>query len=206
MAADDPLTARLLAAAAPPGVSAEEMERVVRAAASPGTGAALTVVAAGLHERRVVRIAYRTAGADSETERSIEPLALIAERGVWYAEAFCRRAGALRTFRIDRMRSAELTDEVFVPRELAPSGIAFKVEDLPLARLHFAAGEEFSKRDWPGAQIIARHDDGSFDIEVPFAGTSWIARQVVSRLGGIDALAPVEVRAAVEDLARTDCS
>jgi hypothetical protein len=39
---------------------------------------------------------------------------------------------------------------------------------------------------------------------VPFAGTDWIARRVVARLGNVEALEPAEVRSAVGVLARTE--
>lgn len=199
--ASDPLAARLLAAAAPAGVDPAQLERVVRAAAAPGSGAALAAVAAGLHERRAVAIAYRAAGSEEETARVIEPLSLVSERGAWYVEAFCRRAGALRTFRLDRIRQADLLDERFSPRELTVSGVAFAPDELPVARVRFDAGEDFSARDWPGARIVETHDDGSFDVDVPFAGTAWLARRIAARMGAARVLTPPEMRQAVAALA-----
>ena len=46
--------------------------------------------------------------------------------------------------------------------------------------------------------------DGSLLVDVPFAGTDWIARRVVARLGAVEALAPEVVRAAVLTLAREE--
>jgi len=201
--ADDPLAARLLAAAAPESVDVADLERVVRAAAAPGGGAALAALAAGLHERRAVAIAYQPAGSDEAAARVVEPLALVSERGAWYAEAFCRTAGALRTFRVDRVREARLLDEHFAPRDITASGVSFSPDDLPLARVAFSAGEDFSERDWPGARAGATHEDGSFEVDVPYSGLAWIARQVVARLGSARVVSPPEVREAVALQART---
>lgn len=48
---------------------------------------------------------------DERKERLISPLGLIAKRGVWYAAA--QSGGELRTFRVSRIISAELTDDAF---------------------------------------------------------------------------------------------
>lgn len=196
----DALMSRLLDAAANSDLSVEALERVVRAATSP-TGDALKVLALALEQRRPVRIGYRAAGREDENEREIEPLGLVNERGAWYLEAFCRTAGALRTFRVDRVSHAEVLQGTCQEREVTPSGTAFVATGLPLARVRLLPGETASEREWPGMRVVGRAEDGSTVVEVPYAGTAWIARQVAARLGGAEALGPAEVRAAVRALA-----
>ncbi len=59
-------------------------------------------------EGRVVRLGY--AGRDREpSERLVHPLGLVAKGAVWYLAG--DTADGLRTFRVDRVRSVELTDE-----------------------------------------------------------------------------------------------
>ena len=205
LSAADPLTAKLITASAT-DVDASDIERVVRAAAPGGkaTGSVLKTLSLALAESREVRIVYRSAGAERETERVIEPLGLVQERGAWYVEAFCRKAGSLRTFRVDRIRMATAGDKLSSPRRLSPSGAAFEAAGLPLARLRFAAGEPFSDREWPGSRVVQAEADGSTTVDVPYAGTGWIARHVVARLGGVEALEPAEVRSAVVELARSE--
>jgi predicted DNA-binding transcriptional regulator YafY len=203
--AGDPLTEKVLAAAGT-DVDAADIERVVRAAApgGPATGSALKTLSLALSEGRAVRIVYRRAGAAEETERTIEPLGLIQERGAWYVEAFCRRAGALRTFRVDRIREAVLAERLGSPRRFSPSGAAFDAAGLPLARLQFAADEVFSEREWPGARVVDIAIDGSTRVDVPYGGTAWLARHVAARLGAVEVLEPVEMRAAVKELALSE--
>ncbi len=205
LTAQDPLTTKVLVAAGG-DVDAEDIERVIRASAAggPATGTALKTLSRALSERRAVRIAYRSTGAEQDTDRVIEPLGLVQERGAWYVEAFCRRAGALRTFRVDRIREATLAEQLEQPRRVSPTGAAFDTAGLPLAVLRFAAGEPFVEREWPGASVVDVAEDGSTLVEVPYAGTAWLARHVIARLGRVEVDEPAELRAAVTDLARQE--
>jgi predicted DNA-binding transcriptional regulator YafY len=103
------------------------------------------------------------------------------------------------------VRRAEPTGERFenvVAPASAVAPTAFAPEGLPVATLRFAAGEPFIAREWPGGRIVSADEaDGSTLAEVPFAGTGWIARRVVARLGKVEVLAPKEVRDAVATLA-----
>lgn len=203
LSADDALTAKVLAAATI-DVDLAEIERIVRAA-GPGTGAggdALKTLSLSLSQGNAVRITYVSAGSDEVTDRVIEPLGLVHERGAWYVEAFCQKAGALRTFRVDRIRSAALAEKIEAPRRFSPTGAAFDAKGLPLARLRFAAEEPFSEREWPGSVVVETASDGSTLVDVPYGGTGWIARHVMARLGGVEVLEPAEVRDAVADVAR----
>ncbi len=198
------LIAKLLAATAARDVSAEQISHIVRASVGPETGTTLGVLALALEQHRVVALSYQSSGTSDVTARDCEPMELVNDKGVWYLEAFCRRAGALRTFRVDRIREARIEDEVFAPRALDLTGAAIVTDGLPVATVRLAPGEEFSARDWPGAHMTAVDDDGSVVVAVPYAGTGWIARQVLARLGGAQVLEPAEVRNAVADLARCE--
>jgi proteasome accessory factor C len=206
--ADDPLSAKLLAASSA-AFDAEELGRTLRTSGATHESTTFEALAAGIATREVLAIAYQREGADSPTLRRVEPLQLFADRGVWYLSAWCRKAGAYRTFRIDRVRAVEPTGESFDP-DARPDGYepaAFTTAGLPVARLRFAPGESFSERDWPGGSVAETLADGGLVVEVPFAGTDWIARRVVARLGAVEVLAPANVRQAVgvlalEELAR----
>lgn len=202
MSAEDPLHAKLLGSAAWADADVDELERLVRAAntASPGADA-LKTLSLALEEHALVRLMYHGVGRDKATERTVEPMGLVNERGTWYLEAFCRRAGALRVFRIDRIREVTALPERFEPRRLSPAGTAFMSSGLPVARIKLACGEQVSDREWPGMRLAEEHADGSVVVEVPYAGTGWIARQVVARLGAAEVLEPAEVREAAGMLA-----
>jgi len=203
-AADDPLPAKLLAAASA-DCKPEDLARTLRTRAQHHDSAVFEALAAGVANREILAIAYQREGAAEPTVRRVEPLQLFADRGMWYLAAWCHKAGAYRTFRVDRMRAVEPTGEAFDPAARGSEALtptAFSAEGLPSARLLFSAGEEFSEREWPGAHVAEERTDGSVVAEVPFAGSDWIARRVVARLGRVEVLAPAAVREAVAKLAR----
>jgi len=189
----DPLVRRLLDAAS--HADPREIERVIRTTVATDTGCHATLAMA-LERHEAVRIRYQTAGAEAVSERVIEPLALLNERGVWYVEAHCQLAGAMRTFRVDRVQSAELTGQTFERRSLTPAGSAVPAGRLPLARVRFDPGVELPEREWPGLRVVSEGPAG-IEVEVPYAGTDWIARQVASFLGRAEVPEPAEVREAV---------
>jgi proteasome accessory factor C len=55
---------------------------------------------------RQVEIDYYAYGRDETTTRLIEPAAVFASGGAWYVAAYCHRAGAERSFRLDRVLAA----------------------------------------------------------------------------------------------------
>jgi predicted DNA-binding transcriptional regulator YafY len=62
--------------------------------------------------RRLLVVVLRYAAADgTETERSVEPVALAATGGHWYLLAWCRLRQGPRWFRTDRIMTAHLTGE-----------------------------------------------------------------------------------------------
>jgi len=203
IAADAPLVTRLMAAAASDEVTAEELARLVSSQVAGG-GTVLEALALALETQCAIEIVYQSAGAEATTQRTVEPVGLVNERGAWYLEAYCRTAGALRTFRADRIRHVTILGERCPERGLSPAGRAFAAEGLPVARIRLDPEEEFTAREWPGARMTEQSPDGTTIVEVPFAGTEWIARQVLARLGRAEVLEPAEVRDAVARMARAE--
>jgi len=70
-----------------------------------------------IRQSRVVQMAY-TSASGSATERILEPLNLLWEKGVWYLEAYCRWRGARRYFRLSRIDRLQVSEETFAPRPI----------------------------------------------------------------------------------------
>ena len=200
--ADDPLVSRLLRAAS--DADPHDIERVIRTAVATDPGRHATLAVA-VDRCEAVRINYQTGGAEEVTERIIEPLALLNERGTWYVEAYCRLAGAVRTFRADRIQAADLTGESFERRPVTPPGTALPTDTLPHAVVRFDAGVDLPEREWPGLRVIST-DAGGTLVEVPYAGTAWISRQVASFLGAAEVIEPPEVRETVARFAASEAA
>lgn len=202
--ADHDLTSRLLDASASTVFDPDALAHTIRTLDAGHSAAVYQTLAKALAEHGVLRIEYVRAGSEETTLRDVEPTALFAERGAWYLNAWCRSAGDWRVFRIDRVRSAQTTGEVFNPEAReggAGTTQAFPAEGMPTATLKFAPGEAFEEREWPGARVVSTEPDGSTTAEVPYGGSAWIARHVVARLGRVEVLQPAEIRSAVARVA-----
>jgi predicted DNA-binding transcriptional regulator YafY len=90
--------------------------RVVQAPGSPAESAS-AIVQQALLASVAVELTYRDA-KDRETRRVVEPVGLVGARNGWHLAAWCRLRQAPRTFRLDRIVQAALTDETVAPRSL----------------------------------------------------------------------------------------
>ena len=70
-----------------------------------------------IEERRVVAIEYLKEGEEMPSERLVEPYTFERVLPHWLIHTWDRTAAGERSFRLDRMRSARLTEETFEPRE-----------------------------------------------------------------------------------------
>ncbi|MEO3753690.1 WYL domain-containing protein [Streptomyces sp. B6B3] len=84
-------------------------------AARPDPATTSTLVAAVAARRRVV-VAYRgESGAEWEAE--VDPWAVVVRHARWYLLCHSHRADAIRTYRVDRIRSVQQTPHGFQPPE-----------------------------------------------------------------------------------------
>lgn len=200
---DDPLVTKLLGAASAT-MDVDELRNVLSATVGSHEISVYETIARGISAGRVVALKHTHDGADA-VSRDIEPHRLFVERGNWYVTAWCRLADDWRTFRLDRISEPRLTDESFAVRAASeiPAATALPGSDLPKARLRFASADAFVDREWPGAVLVEQDALGGAIVEIPYAGTEWVARHVVARLGDVSVIAPDEVREAVVEIARS---
>lgn len=91
------------------------------------------VIETAIVESRVLAIDYQDNSGRS-THRDVEPVVLLGIEPDWYLVAWCRLRQDVRTFHLNRLTGATLTDEVAPPRDL----------DAALARISdFAVGDIF---------------------------------------------------------------
>lgn len=82
-------------------------------AARTDPSTASTLVAAVAERRRVILGYRRESGGEFEAE--VDPWAVVVRYGRWYLLCHSHRAGAIRTYRIDRIRTVRQTPHPFTP-------------------------------------------------------------------------------------------
>jgi predicted DNA-binding transcriptional regulator YafY len=68
--------------------------------------------------KRKVAISYMAAGADSPSDRTVDPIGLVDNSGRWYLVA--DRDGELRTYRVSRISKVTVLDETASPADTRP--------------------------------------------------------------------------------------
>lgn len=171
------------------------------------TGVAAAVSHA-IREDRLLEIEYWTESRGAITKRTIEPHLLVNAQDAWYVVAYCRRAEAQRTFRLDRIRSALLLEERFPRRpEIAMAG-----PYLPWGA-HPRPGETVAQSAsvWCAPSLARwmlekhrsreRFSDGSVLVEIPYASEEWLVKELLKYQGDAVLFEPVALRRTVAELA-----
>ncbi len=94
-----------------PGIASAEAETALARPVNPGFEQIFKTLREGVERRIAIRCRYYAIGKNEERNRVIEPYGLMLSWGYWYCIARARDRGAMRVFRLDRMRTAELLDD-----------------------------------------------------------------------------------------------
>ncbi|HEU4975806.1 MAG TPA: WYL domain-containing protein [Baekduia sp.] len=184
-------------------LGADPMEQGLQVASGTGDDSKIArVVSRAIAASRLLRLEYYKANEDEFSERLVEPYALINGREGWYVASFDPEKQDVRHFRLDRVKTAEVTDQAFTPRpEVDPASDVEgwprtgEVEASRIARVWISPGRaRWSREQRRVAQELA---DGSVIVELPYKGTDWLVREVLAEAGDAAVLSPPEVRDAV---------
>jgi proteasome accessory factor C len=151
---------------------------------------------------KLVELEYYKVNEDELTLRRVEPYALTNGREGWYLAAFDPAKEAIRHFRLDRVKRAEVCSESFKarPDAEAAAGAAEwlrtgQVQASRTARVWISRERaRWARERW---QVVDEWGDGSLVVEVSFAGTEWLVREVLKEAGDAAVLEPEDAREAV---------
>lgn len=144
-----------------------------------------------------MRIRYRSPSRDEATERLIVPRQVFTDRGQWYVSADDDRTGEVRTFRIDRIESVELTGEAVLPGQdpLPTPGSWFADGSVPRATIRLAPAARWVIERYPVDSVGDPDPDGWVTVQLPVASEHWL-RTTMVRLGtDAEVIEPVQWRA-----------
>ncbi len=189
-------------------LGADPLEQGLQVAdAGADDSAVARVVSKAIAGRKLLKLDYYKANEDEFSERIVEPYALVNGREGWYVATFDPEKDDVRHFRLDRVRHAEVQRKGFTPRpEVNPAADVEgwpKTGEVPASRTArvWISPERarWAREDRPVAQEFA---DGSLIVELSFAGTDWLVREVLKEAGDAAVLEPEDAREAVLAAAR----
>jgi len=181
--------------------------RILRMAARPA-GEYFQIVTDALAQRRQLSIEYYGRANNRVTQRKISPQRLINYRDNWYLDAWCHLRGALRSFALDAIQSAQLIathakeisdtqlDEYYTTAYGIFSGEADKQ-----AVLHFTSecARWVSNEQWHPNQQSRYLEDGSYELCIPYCNARELVMDILKYGADIKVIAPSELRQQIAD-------
>jgi predicted DNA-binding transcriptional regulator YafY len=173
-------------------------------------------VAAAAAERRRLVFDYR-AGRGGAVPREVDPLGLVLKGGVWYLVG--RSGSEIRVYRVSRIAAVEETGATFVP----PQGFDLATfwararEEFELTRPRVEVTVRLDRSELPGLRRAVDWtvrpavgdseaidgDDARVEITLPFERLDFAYADLVKLAGGVEVVAPAELRERLADAGRS---
>jgi predicted DNA-binding transcriptional regulator YafY len=155
----------------------------------------IAVLSQGIKQRRLVAIEYVKVGEETAVTHEVEPYWLERQLPHWYVHTWDRTRDGVRSFRIDRMHTAELLAERFEPREgFEPD----RLRHARVTRIHY--GKPVARWEVErGAQPLR---DGSAVADQKVGGLDWLVGEILRFRGEAVVLEPADLRQSVAERAR----
>jgi proteasome accessory factor C len=164
------------------------------------------VVQGALTAGRALKMTYYTASKDQITERTVDPMRMLIVEGRGYLEAWCRRAEAVRLFRLDRIDEVMQLDEPTAPPPFAEqtdtaAGLFRERPDHEVAQLVLAPDARWVSEYYP-VEKVTELDGGRLRIRMRYADHSWMVRLLLGLGGDVVVEEPSELASGLRERAR----
>ena len=144
----------------------------------------------GIAERRVVAIEYLKEGEETPNERLVEPYTFERVLPNWIIHTWDRSSDGERSFRLDRMRSARVTDDRFEPRDGFDPHF---LEDALQVRVRYAKPVARYRVERGATRLT----DGSALATLRVGSRDWLISEILADRGEAVVLEPADVRPAI---------
>jgi proteasome accessory factor BC len=165
------------------------------------------VVSGAIASRRMLTFEYYKENEDEFTTRRVEPYALINGREGWYLASFDPARDNVRHFRLDRIKSAAVTDQSFEARpDVDPAADVDgwpRTGEVPASsRARVWISPERARWAREERHVVSDLRDGALIVELGFAGVEWLVRETLKEAGDAVILGPADAREAVRHAAQ----
>jgi proteasome accessory factor C len=151
---------------------------------------------------KVLELQYYKENEDQFTKRAVEPYRLENGKEGWYVECYDLTKEGVRHFKLDRIKEATFSGEVFEPRPEVErlAGVEGWMTHGEVPTAHVArvwVSPERARWLREERTVVEELADGAVVIELPYAGTSWLVREILRGAGDLVVLEPEDARAAI---------
>ncbi|HET8638950.1 MAG TPA: WYL domain-containing protein [Solirubrobacterales bacterium] len=153
-------------------------------------------------ERRVLELHYYKENEDQFTKRRVEAYRLENGKEGWYVECYDLTKEGVRHFKLDRIKEATLCDEAYEPRTEVEefAGVEGWMTHGEVPTAHVArVWVSPDRARWLREErtVVEELADGSVVVELPYAGASWLVREILRGAGDLVVLEPEDARQAI---------
>jgi proteasome accessory factor C len=164
------------------------------------------IVREAIASQRLLSFEYYKANEDEFSTRVVEPYQLANGLEGWYVATYDPEREAIRHFRLDRIKSAHVTDASFEPRPDLDfsAGVDgwLRTGEVPASsRAKVWISAERARWVREERTVISEGPDGSVVVDFGYAGLDWLVRNVLKEAGDAVVLEPSEAREAVHEAA-----
>lgn len=152
--------------------------------------------------RRVLKFDYYGQFGEM-TSREVEPVQLLFKEYTWYLRAFCRTRGAMRLFKVLRMKRLKVLEETFVPDRSLPGEPEVdklcekSCQELPEIVLWIDRKEAYRVYDRFEEEEITVLPEGDFLVRINMFPDDWVYGLILSFGPMAKVLAPADVKAEI---------
>jgi len=174
--------------------------------AARSSGEWFAVLASATLQRRRLHLVYHGRERDRATERIVSPQRLVHYRDNWYLDGFCHLRKALRTFALDRVRTARELEaaadniaETDLDQHLASSYGIFSGKANKTAVLRFSRERARWVADerWHPEQAGQYLTDGRYELRIPYRDERELVMDILRHGAEVEVVAPAALRDAV---------
>ena len=140
------------------------------------------MVTSAITDNRRVHLTYVSA-SDVRSDRDVDPMRLLTIDGHSYLEGWCLTAGAVRTFRLDRIEDIRILDEpTQIPQDIEGVDLSTGLRpDGPTVTLACAPEAAWIADEYPH-DSVEETQDGRLLVTLPVADDRWLERLLL-RMG-----------------------
>ncbi len=161
------------------------------------------MVAGAVLERRQLRFRYHARTTDSDSQRQVSPQRLTHYRDDWYLDASDHGRDALRSFAVDRVRDAHVSDAPArdIPREELDAALSSSYgifagppKDWATVRFSAHAARWVADEHWHSEQRGTWLSDGRYELKLPYSSSRELLRDVLKYGADAEVVAPTALR------------
>lgn len=165
-------------------------------------------IGAALLKRNRLDVEYYSRATDELTRREISPQRLIYYRENWYLDAYCHLRNALRSFAVDGIRNAVLTNikadeipEKNLQAHFAESYGIFSGKATQRAKLRFTPERArwVATENWHGQQVGSFDKEGFYTLEFDYNQDPELIMDILKHGSGVEVLAPASLKSKVRN-------